>query len=185
MQNELSQLCPIQFIEGINENEELAEYESPSFHNKCAAIGYTPSISYNLTGIEIYVSWVYTDKPNKKHSVRIYTDHNDKPSKTCLVEGDLALPDNESSGWIPVKLVQSIVLIVNRQYWITFELRGVKLAVCIAAEGKKLKLKWSSFGDTWLPYEPEHRCMLKFFGRVLPTTGNLAVASSEGNNSNQ
>lgn len=167
--NELTRLCPVQFIEGINENEEPTSGRFLTWGDYGIAIPYTPSITYCLTRIEVYGSPEHLPE-QKEHAVKLYTDHKDNPSKTWVVEGKLVIPNIGGEQWLPIELLHSIVVFAEHRYWLCIEEHPLMFAVGIAEDGEELSLRgyvnqrWTSSSSGRL-----HRCMLRFFGRVLPT----------------
>lgn len=166
----LDEICPIQFIEGINENEEPITGRWPEFRNYGIAIPYTPSTSYNLTRIEIYGSPWELDKP-EEHVAKLHTDYEDNPSKTCIVEGRLIIPSGIGAQWLQIKLAQTIVVSAKRKYWLTIAEHPLKFAIGVAEEGEELSLR-ANPNQQWVVSSSDRkwRFMLRFFGRVLPIT---------------
>ena len=165
--NELAKLCPVQFIEGFNENEEPTSGRFLKWGNYGIAIPYTPSLTYNLVRVEIFGSQEHLPE-KKEHSVRFYTDHKGNPSNNCLVDGKLIIPSDNGEHWLPIELAQTITVFAKHKYWFSVEEHPLMFTIGRAEDGEELSLmgnpsgQWVSSGTGW-------RCMLKFFGRVLPT----------------
>lgn len=168
--DELSQLCPVQFIEGINENEQPVEPNEGRFwqpENLKVAIPYTPSKTYALSRIEIFGSPWELEKPHE-HQVRVYTDNNNLPSETYVTEGKLVIPvEADSEQWLPIHL-KPVVVFAKQQYWIVLEEYSLKFAIGRARDGKEVKKTGRKLGMAWVSIDPTIRYMLKLFGRVLP-----------------
>ena len=167
--NESAKLCPIQFIEGINENEESTSGKFLTWGEYGISIPYTPSITYRLARIEVYGSPKHLPE-QKEHAVRLYTDHKDNPGKTSVVEGKLIIPSASGEQWLSIELAQSIVVFAEHKYWLSIVGYPLLFAVGIATDGVELSLRgylnqrWTSSSS-----DRRYRCMLRFFGRVLPT----------------
>lgn len=168
MTNELNELFPVQFIEGINENEEPTRDRFAEFRDYGVAIPYIPNISYNLARIEIYGSPAELDRP-KEHVVRLHTDYKGLPSNTCLVEGKLIVPSDYGEQWLPIELAKNTLVFAKRNYWLTIPEHPLVFAVGLAEDGEELSLRANPSG-LWVSSNRKWRFMLRFFGRVLPIT---------------
>lgn len=148
----LQQLCPIQFIEGINENqkspaEKVNQIQGNAhvsgFNGSWAAkkenavgfrlgIPYSPGRAYTLSRIEIYCSENKLSK-QKEHFVGLCTSDDsdaagDVPSDNLLTHGKLVIPSEaEYDKWLQVQLLQPIVMFTNQLYWIVLEVKGDSL----------------------------------------------------------
>lgn len=165
--NESVSQYSVQFIEGFNENEEPTSGRFLTWGNYGIAIPYTPSMTYQLARIEVYGSPENLTE-RKEHSVKLYTDHKDNPSNNCLVEGKLLVPRNIGEQWLSLELERSIAIFAKRKYWLTIEEHPLIFAIGRASDGKELSLRGNP-GGQWVSSGSGCRCMLKFFGRVLPT----------------
>jgi len=168
MTNELLELFPIQFIEGINENEEPTSGRFLIWGNYGIAIPYTPSMTYNLTGIEMYGSPEEKLLEREEHVVRLYTDHDDNPSRNCLAQGKLATPSDIGEQWLSIKLEKPVVIFANCKYWLSILEYPLMFAIGHSENGKGLRPRGNPHGH-WVSStsDREWRFMLKFFGRVL------------------
>jgi len=163
----LDQTRPVQFVEGINENEEPTSGRFLSWGEYGIGIPYTAGITYSLAQIEVYGSPEELSQPYE-HTVKIYTDHEDSPSNTLVVEGKLAIPSVGGEQWLPIKPVENVVILAQHKYWLCIEEHPLKFAIGIAENGEELSLRayisqrWGSSqsGRTW-------KCMLRFYGRIL------------------
>lgn len=167
--SELTSLFPVQFIEGINENEEPTNGRFLTWGDYGIAIPYTPTVTYALAAIEVYGSPEHLSVP-KEHTVRVYTDHKDNPGKTWIVEGKLVIPVTAREQWLSIELAQGVVVFAKRKYWLSIEEHPLMFAIGIASEGEELSLR-GYLNQQWVASSSggRHKCMLKFFGRVLPT----------------
>ena len=166
--NELARLYPVQFIEGFNENEEPTRGRFLTWGNYGIAIPYTPNITYNLVRIEIYGSPKHLPK-KKEHAVKFYTDHKDNPSNNCLAEGKVLIPGDVGEQWLSIELAQAITVFAKHKYWLSIEEYPLRFAIGRAEDGEELSLRANPSG-LWVSSGSGCRCMLKFFGRVLPTS---------------
>ena len=157
-------LYPLQFIEGINEDEEATDNRFLEFREYGAAIPYTPSLRYNLARIEIYGS---SGEKTKPHKTFLLTDHNGAPSKTVVADGRLVVTTEVSEQWLRVELNQPIVVFERRKYWLTFPEHPLTFSIGYAKEGNELTVAANPNG-TWLTSDRKWRLMLRFFGRALP-----------------
>lgn len=164
----LDEICPFQFVEGINESEELTDGRLPELPAYGVSIPYTPYISYILTLIEVYVSPGALQQP-KEHVVQICTDHNDNPSKICLVDGKLVVPSNGIGQWLKVELKQSVAIFAGSKYWLCFPEHPRKFYFGVTKKGEELSLRANPSGQ-WVSSSSnrEYRFMLRFYGRVIP-----------------
>lgn len=176
MGDELSQLCPIQFIEGINENQEPIEPIEGRFwqpQDLQVAIPYEPSRTYTLSRIDIFGSPHELSQP-KEHLVRLYTNNNNAPSDNFITEGKLAIPaEAAGEGWLQIDL-QPIVVFPKQKYWIVLEEYSLKFAIGRAKDGKEMRKTGRKHGMMWVSIDQTIRYMLKFYGRVLPVVGQSA-----------
>jgi hypothetical protein len=163
----VSELYPIQFIEGINENEEVTDKPFMEYRDYGIAVLFTPNFRYNLTRIEIYGS---VGEKSKPHKAILLTDHNGAPSKTAVAEGRLLVPTELGEDWLPVELSQPVVVFTERKYWLAFPEHPLTIYIGYAKEGKELIMVANPYG-VWGHAEPDvkRRVMLRFFGRALPT----------------
>ena len=171
MSDVLSQLCPIQFIEGINENQEpILISEGPFWRpdETQVAIPYKPSRAYALSRIDIFGSPHKLPQP-KEHQVSLYTDSNDAPSNNLLAEGKLIVPAQVASEcWLTINL-QPIVVFPKQRYWIALEDYPLKFTIGIAKDGKEIAVTGKALlTGRWISIAATIRYMLKFYGRVLP-----------------
>ena len=175
MVDELSQLCPVQFIEGINENQKpivIAPVLERGFwrpEDVQLAIPYLPSRTYALCTIAIYGSADELSQP-EEHSIGLYTDSNNAPGENLLTEGKLTVPAKApGEGWLRIDL-QPIVVFAKQRYWIALRDYSRKFKIGIAQDGDeicKTFRRQRPMAD-WETIEEKIQYMLKFYGRVLP-----------------
>lgn len=170
MVDELLQLCPVQFIEGINEDEEPIEPSEGRFwqpKDLKVAIPYEPIRTYTLSLIEIFGSPWELDA-SKEHQVGLYTDKNNLPSEICISKGKLVVPTHALSHWLQMNL-EPIVVFRGQHYWIVLEDYSLKFAIGVAKNGKEVAKTGTRMGQpSWVSIDTKIRYMLKFFGRALP-----------------
>ena len=192
MTDELLQLCPVQYIEGINENEKLAgsviKSDNPQVLGfKSAwgirvenaprirvAIAYNPGRVYTLCRIEI-VGLISKLFPQNEHLVRLCTDYKTVPGENSITYGKLIIPDEkESMKWLELQLEQPVVVFDKQAYWIILEVAGNNLGFAFgqANDGDSVAVRMEENGEegwshpgSWGIYP---KLMLKFYGRVLP-----------------
>jgi hypothetical protein len=173
MTDELSQLCPIQFIEGINENEKLPIIDDPyqrgslEVSGSFIAISYEPSKSYTLTNAAVFALPHELPK-SEEHKVKVYTDYEDNPSQNCLIEGKMTVPA-EANGrcWLSINL-SSLVVFRGQRYWLALEDYSLKFQLVDAKSGTPVDYRQGRDG-TWIsPSSSGKYFMIKFYGRVLP-----------------
>ena len=170
MVDELMQLCPVQFIEGINENEEpIAPSEGRFWQPKDlkVAIPYKPTRTYTLNASEILGS-PYELEVSKEHHVGVYTDRNNLPTETCVSKGKLVVPAGVPPNyWLLIHL-EPVVVFQGQRYWIVLEDYPLKFAIGVAKNGEEVAKTCTKVGQPWVSFDTKIRYMLKFFGRVLP-----------------
>lgn len=170
MVNELLQLSPIQFIEGINENKEPIEPDEGRFwhpRDLQVAIPYKPNRTYTINRIYIFGS--PDELPTQeKHLVRLYTNSGDVPSENYITEGELVIPaEVGGEDWLQIEL-QPVVLFRKEQYWIVVEDYSPRFAFGRAKDGDEVNKTGRRRGHRWITIEDKMAFMVKFYGRVLP-----------------
>jgi hypothetical protein len=162
----LDQIAPIQFIEGINENEHLSDNTWPAFRYEGVAFKYIPSLSYTLNRFGIYLSMgpiEFTDI-----AIEVRTNYTGAPSGIILSQGVLKV-SSENSGWFYVDLSPPITLIVNNSYWICLFHKNTRVAFAVSNTGQGTNA-CAFHGNEWAPSSSSRtwNVCLKFFGRILP-----------------
>lgn len=178
MVDELSQLCPVQFIEGINEG---AEYNTQNFIDlqmyPTVAIEYTPKSTYCLAKLEILIAYGLAIV-GREYNVTLYSDYKDEPSDIILGEGKLVTEVTKElaqrriifiANWHKVDL-NPVVVISAKKYWVTINSEGEPLNLVTAVNGDVTNMMIRKSGK-WRPDElfSGWQCMLRFYGRVMPT----------------
>jgi hypothetical protein len=167
MTNGTLELYPIQFVEGLNENEEPAIGRFLTWEGTGIAIPYVPSMTYNLNRIEIYGA-PKSIHAEQKYPLHLRTDHKDRPSRVSIVSGKLIVPEGDGSQWLEILMEQSIVVLAQRTYWLSFEEHPLPLSIGLTTAGAEVGLR-TGIGEHWAPYSlGKHKVMLRFYGRVMP-----------------
>lgn len=171
----LDAICPIQFIEGINEGGEFEkEFEEACISARnysSLSIQYNPKLSYSLAKLEILLAYGEMP-PESKISVTVRSNYDDKPSDMVLSHGTIVPKKRHSLVWDWEEIeLQPVVLLRNNKYWVTIDTAHGFFGIVTAKVGDepvvkvRIDTKWTPYGDS-----PKSRIMLKFFGRVLPTS---------------
>lgn len=167
MTNETLELYPVQFVEGLNENEEPAIGRFLTWEGTGIAIPYVPSITYSLNRVEIYGA-PKSIEAEQKYPLHLRTDHKDSPSRVSIVSGELIVPEGDSSQWLEILMEQSIVVLAQRTYWFSFEQHPLPFSIGLATAGAEFGLR-TGIGEHWASYSlGKHKVILRFYGRVMP-----------------
>ena len=167
----LDEMCPVQFVEGVNENGEIkrgkGEYiQIHQIHN--IALGFTPNRTFLLNSIEICLLWNEFKQP-VEYEVKLYPDYNSNPADLVLREGKLCFNKTSTGyGWCNIDLNQPIVIFVKNDYWLSLESFGVNFYLLQAKEGRSVPFSEGKPGDWFHNTDINYKCMLRLYGRVLP-----------------
>ena len=167
----LDEICPVQFIEGVNENGEIKRGDKDFIQINLLrniAIGFTPSRTFLLNKIEIYLQWNEFREP-VVYEAKLYPDYNNNPAGMILREGKLSFNKKGSGdGWCNIDLNQPIVVFAKDNYWLGLESFGVKFFLLEAKEGKRVPFSEGMPGDWFNNTAIDYQLMLRLYGRVLP-----------------
>lgn len=168
--DELWQLAPVQFIEGINENQEPIEPDEGRFwqpKDLQVAIPYAPGRVYTLSRIELFASPHELPK-EQEHLVRLYTDNKGTPGCNFVSSGRLVVPaEADGADWLNIHL-DPVVVFVGQQYWIAVEDYSPRFAIGVAKVGHEITKTGRRPRYEWVSLDQKIRYMIRFFGRVLP-----------------
>ena len=175
----LDEICPVQFIEGINEcgkcnTQNFLDIQGYQF----VAIEYNPESTYCLTALEILID----HSPAlgaREFDIALHSDYDGRPSDIILSRGKLATKVNsESVGTQFVRFVDwgkvdlnPVVVIRSSKYWITTRPDGRQLSLATAVDGDTTNMMAAESGK-WRPDKlfSDWKCMLRFYGRILPVS---------------
>jgi hypothetical protein len=156
-------LCPIQFIEGRNK---FAEPDKPSTIEPDAYIEYIPKICCSITGITMFVTWPKITE-SQVNKLTIYADYLDHPTDIVITEGKMTFEEGEepSENWREIEIVQPVVLIAHKRYWLQFSDLKTELAFYAGSKGDQILTRTKS--DKGWKTKSDF-LMLRVYGRVLP-----------------
>ncbi len=167
-------MYPVQFIEGFNENEEPATGRFLTWEESGIAIPYTPAVTYSLTRMEIYGA------PNnleaqREHRLHLHTDFKDRPSRNYIAGGKLIVPGGNSEQWLQIMMEEAIIVLAQRAYWFSLGEHPLSFSIGLARDGEDLGLRTGS-NENWAPSSlGKHKCMLRFYGRIMPAAVPLVT----------
>jgi len=167
----LDEICPVQFVEGVNECAEATDDYINTMEYSGVAIEYTPTLSYSLKRVDIFLTHQQPSNENK-YKVALCTDYGNKPSDIVLSKGEWAWRD-VLGDWQRVEL-EPVVVTCNKKYWLTIDLDkgNIGLPIAQGEEAKEVSLrfrgeyKWVIHGKF-----KKDKVMLRFYGRILPIVG--------------
>ena len=165
----LDDICPIQFIEGINEDLEPAKGQSLHVNTyDRVAIQYTPSLTFCLARLELLLYCRQVSVP-EEYNFKLHTDYEDNPGKTVLREGAFKFDMTDRKiDWFEICLDHPVVIMASKNYWLDIESRDAIFRLCRTDKGITSKTS-AQIGDTWSSGgEIPNRFMLRFYGRILP-----------------
>lgn len=174
MPNELLELCPVQFIESMNDNEEINKQSTIDLlQYGIIAIAYKPKLSYCLTKLEIMLAHRLAVPDMKPIKVALHPEYKDKPSKVIIAEGEATPeickePHRLGFLWQEIELSPAVV-IHNNSYWLSIDC-NMSIHLVTATDGDITTLAYRDDNE-WkrdTDYK-EWKCMLRFYGRILPT----------------
>jgi len=167
----LDEICPVQFVEGVNENGEIKREKADliQIHQlRNVALGFTPNRTFLLKSIEICLLWNEFRQP-KEYEVKLHPDYNNNPADLVLREGKLGFNKTSSNlGWCNIDLNQPVVVFAKNDYWLSIESLGVNFFLLQAKEGKRVPFSEGKSGDWLNSNGVDYQLMLRLYGRVLP-----------------
>lgn len=166
----LDEICPVQFIEGVNENEEASDENVITTKGFAGvALEYIPKLTYSLKRLCIFLAGQHAPEGHK-FKVALCTDHDEKPSNIVLSSGEWTSKEI-SDNWQEVEL-EPVVVIRNNRYWITIDVGKGRIALPIARAGDEVALRFRG-ATRWVKDDTfkTDKAMLKFYGRILPSVG--------------
>jgi hypothetical protein len=169
----IDELCPIQFIEGVNEYT----ISTPDLFDlsdfKVIAIKYQPKLSYNLRNLSIYLMSGMGVQPQSEIRIALHSNYNDIPSDIVLSEGTFKLPlarERPIITWQEINL-KPVVVFHSNTYWLVIDVSGYyrlcKNDVNNAIECQLKVIKISNKVIKWENIDENPKLMLKFYGRAL------------------
>ncbi len=168
----LDELCPIQFIEGINyyEKYDLGDLVYMSSYNELA-IQYKAEKSYCLTSVEPFIL-TNASTQEIEVAVKLYSDYDENPSDIMLSSGSLTpqIPREKAylHKWQGVAL-KPVSIIRGNKYWLAIS--NAQICLQVAEKGVDCVLKARGETKWFSPKDnPTSKIMLRFYGRVLPVT---------------
>ena len=172
--NETQEMYPYQFVEGLNENEEPATGRFLVWEKSGIAFPYTPLMTYSLNRIEIFGAPNNLDTP-KEHNLHLHTDFKDRPSRNSIASGKLIVPRGSSEQWLKIVMEGAIIVLAQRKYWLSLGEYPLSFSIGLAREGEDMGLRTGT-NENWAPSSlGKHKCMLRFYGRIVPISVSLAV----------
>ncbi len=172
----LHEICPVQFIEGMNEGEKWDYKRSiPLKSFGTVAIAYSPTADYCLTKVSICFG--HNLQPNDSNPMRIilYSEYKDNPSDILLAEGESYIT-NYNAG-TPVRCWQEaeltpVVVTRRNKYWLSIVPNDVDIHLLTATDGTDTPIYYYA-NNEWSPSVDfdDWKCMVKFYGRMLPAIG--------------
>ncbi len=172
--NLLDEICPVQYIEGINENEAkpgkftVKEYGMDDL--QFIGIKYTPKMSYCLSKLGIFYCATLRTREDIKVEVNLCNAYKNHPSDIVLSGGSfnpkLPKQKTEEYYWQEVDL-KPVVVIRDKEYWITIGVEYGNILLPTASEKQcafrvRKNVKWAT------PDVANFGIILKFHGRVMP-----------------
>lgn len=170
----LDEICPVQFIEGMNEGAETSDVESIVITRySCVGILYIPKVSYSLTSLEIMFTFGEFLE-GTQITIELCSDYDEKPSDIILSSGSF-VPKEVYGGWREVTL-KPISVLRNTKYWVTIHPTGYPTAFVAPKEGKDytLSVKTGTNSKWETPTEDvnSRKVMLRFYGRIFPVSAS-------------
>ena len=167
----LDEICPVQFVEGVNENGEIKREKADliQIHQlRNVALGFTPNRTFLLKSIEICLLWNEFRQP-VEYEVKLYPDYNNNPADLVLREGKLSFTKISSGlDWCNINLNQPIVVFTKNDYWLSLESFGANFFLLQAKEGKRVPFSEGKPGNWFNSTDVDYQFMLRLYGRVLP-----------------
>jgi len=168
----LDEVCPVQFIEGINDNEEVDKKQTINLNAGIIAFQYKPKISYSLTRLEIMLKHRLALPDMAPIRVALHSNYNDMPGEVTITEGEVTPenckdPNRMNYLWQSIELAP-VTVIRDNPYWVSLDC-NMDIHLVTATVGKvialayKQEIVWHQDTDF-----QEWKCMLRFYGRVIP-----------------
>lgn len=176
----LDEICPVQFVEGLNEGAEPSDYDEDVIvitSYSGFGIQYAPSLSYILTRLEIMLT--FGDIPEGAQiRVDLYSDYEDKPSDIVLSSGSF-IPKVVERGWKEV-ILEPVAVIRGRKYWVTIHPNRCPTVVSEAKKGHGFMLSGKRDEKWRTPFDDieKGKVMLRFYGRVVPIAASSVLLST-------
>lgn len=180
MTDELKELCPVQFIEGVNENLTHttpdwdvgfpADDPSASFfamEGKQWAIQFVPGMSYTLTDVEV-LGKSDQKAAAKKHDVAVYIDNGGLPGYNRVTTGELVVQAENDGGYWANAQLKPLVVFPKYKYWLVFEEESIKLMLARGKKGSGAAVSYTSGKPGQWAAPVQGTLFLKFHGRVMP-----------------
>lgn len=165
----LDEICPVQFVEGINECAKASEEEYINTMGYSGiAIEYEPKLTYSLRRFQIFVILAESSPEGFQHQVALCADHKNNPSDIVLSKGTWVSETGYIQGWQEVEL-EPVVVIRGKKYWLTIDLNERRIDLPISKEGEVSALRFRG-GKKWITHDifKTDRVILRFYGRILP-----------------
>lgn len=168
----LDEICPIQFVEGLNEGADLSDVDSVVITSySSVGLQYIPKVSYSLTRLEIMLAFGDFQK-EVNIEVELCSDYEEKPSDIVISSGSFN-PKTVHAGWREVTLKPISVLRIMK-YWIIIHPNGCPTAFVAPKEGKDYILSVKTGINSKWETPPEdvnlRKVMLRFHGRIFPVS---------------
>ena len=154
----LDNICPVQFIEGINESRECNTQNFIDIQGyQFVAIEYDCKSTYCLVALEILID----HSPalgTREFDIALHSDYNGRPSDIILSRGKLATKVNREPvntryvrfvDWGKVDL-NPVVVIRSSKYWVTIRPDGRQLSLATAVDGDITDMVTAESGK-WRP----------------------------------
>ena len=182
MTDELKELCPIQFIEGVNENLTYTtpkwdvgfpsdDPSTPPFfemEGKQWAVQFVPGMAYTLTDVEI-LGKSDQKAAAKKHDVAVYIDNGDAPGYNRVTKGELVVQAETDGGYWANAQLKPLVVFPKHKYWLVSEDESIKLMLACGKKGSGAAVSYTSGKPgQWAEPPKQGTLFLKFHGRVMP-----------------
>lgn len=170
----LDEICPIQFVEGLNEGADLSDVDSVVItYYSSVGLLYIPKVSYSLTRLEIMLT--FGDfLEGTQIRVELCSDYEDKPGDIILSSGSF-VPKEVYGGWREVTL-KPVSVIKNMKYWVTIHPNGCPTAFIAPKKGKDYTLSVKTGTNSKWETPPEdvnsRKVMLRFHGRIFPVSAS-------------
>ncbi|MFC2003447.1 hypothetical protein ACFLV4_05845 [Chloroflexota bacterium] len=165
----LDEICPVQFIEGINENGKIERenfIQIRGYQN--VAIRFTPNRTFLLSRLEICLVWGNFNK-QEEYGVKLCSDYKNNPTDTVLREGKLVFDVTKSGyGWCIIDLNEPIVVFARNNYWLCFDSYDALFSLLKATEGDEILFREYTGSDWFGESTDKYRFMFRFYGRVVP-----------------
>lgn len=172
----LDEICPVQFVEGLNEGADTsADIESTVITTySCVGILYIPKVSYSLASLEMMLVFGQF-REGTKIKVELCSDYDEKPSDIILSSGSF-VPKVVYGEWREVTL-KPVSVLRNTKYWVTIHPNGCPTAFVVPKEGKDYTLsvkpgsysKWETLPEMDIN---NRKVMFRFYGRIFPVSAS-------------